>query len=106
MFLMLFFILGVDQDVINDDHDKLAQLRHKHQIHQVHEMGRSISKPIRHNQILIKTVSGGECCFRNILRTDFDLMITQTDVNLGEDSSTRKWGSGYLFLIVTAFKGQ
>jgi hypothetical protein len=26
MLLMLFFILGVDQDVINEDHDKLVQL--------------------------------------------------------------------------------
>jgi hypothetical protein len=26
MLLMLFFILGVDQDVINEDHDKLLQL--------------------------------------------------------------------------------
>jgi hypothetical protein len=26
MLLMLFFILGVDQDIINEDHDKLVQL--------------------------------------------------------------------------------
>jgi hypothetical protein len=25
---MLFFILGVDQDVINEGHDELVQLRH------------------------------------------------------------------------------
>jgi hypothetical protein len=26
---MIFLILGVDQDVINEDHDKLVQLRHE-----------------------------------------------------------------------------
>jgi hypothetical protein len=44
MLLMLFFILGVDQDVINEDHDKLVQLRHEYRVHQVHEMCRSIGE--------------------------------------------------------------
>jgi hypothetical protein len=30
---MLFFILGVDQDVINEDHDKLVQLQHEYGVH-------------------------------------------------------------------------
>jgi hypothetical protein len=42
--IMIFFILGVDQDVINEDHDKLVQLRHEYGVHQVHEMCRSISE--------------------------------------------------------------
>jgi hypothetical protein len=42
---MLFFTLGIDQDVINDDHDKLVQLRHEYRVHQVHEMCRSIGEP-------------------------------------------------------------
>jgi hypothetical protein len=41
---MLFFILGVDQDVVNEDYDKLAQLRHEYGVHQVHEMCRSIGE--------------------------------------------------------------
>jgi hypothetical protein len=44
MLLILFFILGVDQDVVNEDHDKLAQLRHEYGVHQVHEMCRSIGE--------------------------------------------------------------
>jgi hypothetical protein len=31
--LMLFFILGVDQDVVNEDYDKLVQLRHEYGVH-------------------------------------------------------------------------
>jgi hypothetical protein len=41
---VLFFILGVDQDVINEDHDKLVQLRHEYRVHQVHKMCGSIDE--------------------------------------------------------------
>jgi hypothetical protein len=41
---MLFFTLGIDQDVINEDHDKLVQLRHEYRVHQVHEICRSIGE--------------------------------------------------------------
>jgi hypothetical protein len=47
---MLLFTLGVDQDVVNEDHDKLVQLRHEHGVHKVHEMCRSIGESKRHNQ--------------------------------------------------------
>jgi hypothetical protein len=50
---MLFFILGIDQYVVNEDHDKLVQLRHEYGVHQVHKMCRSIGESKRHNQILI-----------------------------------------------------
>jgi hypothetical protein len=29
MLRMLFFTFGIDQDVVNEDHDKLVQLRHE-----------------------------------------------------------------------------
>jgi hypothetical protein len=44
MLLMLFFIPGVDQDVIDEDHDKLLQLRHEYRVNQVHEMCRGIGE--------------------------------------------------------------
>jgi hypothetical protein len=44
MMLMLFFILRVDQDVINEDHDKLVQLQHEYGVHQLHEMCMSIGE--------------------------------------------------------------
>jgi hypothetical protein len=37
MSCMLFFTLGIDQDVVNKDHDKLVQLRHEYRVHQVHK---------------------------------------------------------------------
>jgi hypothetical protein len=44
MLHMLFFTLGVDQGVINEDHDKLVQLWHEYGVHQLHEMCRSIGE--------------------------------------------------------------
>jgi hypothetical protein len=44
---MLFFTLGIDQDVVSEDNDKLVQLWHEHGVHQVHEMCRSIGEPKR-----------------------------------------------------------
>jgi hypothetical protein len=41
---MLFFTLGIDQDVVNEDNDKLIQLRHEYKVHQVHEICRSIGE--------------------------------------------------------------
>jgi hypothetical protein len=73
---MLLFALGVDQDVVNEHHDKLVQLWHEHRVHQLHKMCRSIGESKRHNQILVQLVPGGENSLRNIFRTDLDLMIT------------------------------
>jgi hypothetical protein len=90
MLCMLLFTLGVDQDVVNEDHDKLVQLRHEHRVHLVHEMCRSVGESKRHNQILVQAIPGGEGGLRNIFRTDLDLMITWTEINLRKDFSTGK----------------
>jgi hypothetical protein len=44
MLRMLLFTLGIDQDVVNKDHDKLVQFRHEYGVHQVHEMCRSVGE--------------------------------------------------------------
>jgi hypothetical protein len=87
---MLLFTLRVDQDVVNEDHDKLVWLRHEYGVHQVHEMCRSISESKRHNQILLQPIPGGEGGLRKVFWTDLDLMITQMKIDLGEDFSTGK----------------
>jgi hypothetical protein len=90
LLLMIFFSLGVDQDIINEYHHKLVQLQHEYGVYQVHEMCMSIDESKQHNQILTQPVPSGECSFRNIFRTDLDLMITQMEIDLGEDFSTGK----------------
>jgi hypothetical protein len=76
MLRLLLFTLGIDQDVVNEDHDKLVQLWHEYGVHQVHEMCRSISESKRYNQILVQPVPGGEGSLRDIFQTDIDLMTT------------------------------
>jgi hypothetical protein len=45
---VLFLVLGIDQDVINEDHDKLVQLYHKYIVHHVHEVTGGVGQPERH----------------------------------------------------------
>jgi hypothetical protein len=87
---MLFFILGVDQDVVNEGHNKLVQLQHEYKVHQVHEMCRSVGESKRHNQILVQPIPGGESSLRNVFWMDLDLMITRTKIDLEKDSCTGK----------------
>jgi hypothetical protein len=87
----LFFTFGIDQDVINEYHDKLVQLWHEYGVHQVHEMGRSIGASKRHNQVLIQPIPGGEGSLRNVFWADLDLLITRTKINLRKDFSTSKF---------------
>jgi hypothetical protein len=41
---MLFPTLRKDQDVINEDHNKLIQLFHENRVHQVHEVSRGVGE--------------------------------------------------------------
>jgi hypothetical protein len=87
---MLFFTLGIDQDAINKDHEKLIQLQHEYAVHQVHEMSKSIGESKRYNQILIHHVPGRESGLRNVFLADLDLMITRTKIDLRKDFCTGK----------------
>jgi hypothetical protein len=40
---MLLFILGINQDIINEDHHKFVQLMHGYRVHQICEV---VSHPI------------------------------------------------------------
>jgi hypothetical protein len=53
MFCVLIFILGVDQNVIYEHNHELIQIFPKHFVHQVHEIGYSISQSKGHDDILV-----------------------------------------------------
>jgi hypothetical protein len=38
MFLVLFLILGIYENIINEHHYELLEVVHKHTVHQVHEI--------------------------------------------------------------------
>jgi hypothetical protein len=75
MFGMLFLIFGVDEDIIDKDHYELVELCHKQGVHEVHEVGWGICETKGHHQELIKTITSGESGFRNVTRSNFDLVI-------------------------------
>jgi hypothetical protein len=88
MFGMLLLVLGIDKDIINKDHYEFVELRHEHGVHEVHEVGRGIRETKGHYQELVKTITSGEGSFRNVTWSNFDLMVTKTKVNLGENSGS------------------
>ena len=45
MLLMLFFCLGEDQNIINEDHHENIQIIHEDHVHQMHEESRGIGQP-------------------------------------------------------------
>jgi RNA binding exosome subunit len=66
MFLMLCFRLGVNQNIVDEDHNKLIHVLHKHLIHEVHEIGWGIHKSEGHHGILIESILVVEHCLGNI----------------------------------------
>jgi hypothetical protein len=84
MFGMFFLVFGIDEDIVDKDHYEFVELRHKHGVHEVYEVGWGILETKGHYQGLVKTITGGESGFRNVTRSNFDLMVTRTEVDLGE----------------------
>jgi hypothetical protein len=66
MFLMLFFCLGVNQNIVNEDHNKVIQVLHQHRIHEIHEIGGGIRKSEGHHGILVESILGVKHCLENI----------------------------------------
>jgi ribosomal protein L44E len=85
VFGMFFLALGIDENIIDKDHDEFVELCHKHRVHEVHEVGWGIRESKRHYQELVKTITSGEGGFRNVTRSNLDLVITRTKVNFRED---------------------
>jgi hypothetical protein len=53
MLLMLCFLLGIYQDIINEYYHKGVQIIHKNLAHQMHEESRSIGQAKRHDRIFV-----------------------------------------------------
>jgi hypothetical protein len=85
VFGMFFLVFGVDEDIIDKDHYEFVELRHKHGVHEVHEVVWGIRETKGHYQELVKTITSGESGFGNVTRSNLDLMVTRTKVDLGEN---------------------
>jgi hypothetical protein len=85
IFGMRFLIFGIDKYIIDEDHYEFVELCHKHGVHEIHEVGWGICETKGHHQEFVKTITSGERGFRNVTRSNFDLMITRTKIDLGEN---------------------
>jgi hypothetical protein len=85
MFGMLLLIFGIEEDTIDKDHYEFVELRHKHKVHEVHEIGWGICETKGHHQELVKIITSGESSFRNVTRSNFDLVVTRMKIDLGEN---------------------
>jgi hypothetical protein len=88
MFGVLFLAFGIDENIIDKNHDKFIELRHEYRVHKVHEVGGGISESERHYQELVKTITSGKSGFRKISRSNLDLVVARTKVDLREDFGT------------------
>ena len=86
--LMFFLALRVYQYVINEYNDKEIQIWLKNPVHQAHESSRGIRNPKRHYKELIMPISSPKSSLGHIRCPYFQLMITGSQVNLREDTST------------------
>jgi hypothetical protein len=82
---MLFLTFGVDEDIIDKDHYEFVELRHKHGVHKVHDVGWGICETKGHHQELVESVRSGESSFRDVTRSNFDFVVTRTKIHLGEN---------------------
>jgi hypothetical protein len=88
MFGVFFLAFGIDEDIIDKDHDEFIELCHEHGVHEVHEVGWGICESERHYQELVKTITSRKSSFRNVARSNIDLVIARTKVDLREDFGT------------------
>jgi hypothetical protein len=58
---MFFLAFGIDENIIDKDHDEFVELRHKHGVHEVHEVGWGIRETKRHYQELNRGFVDRKC---------------------------------------------
>ena len=87
---MILLIHGKDQYIIEIHQDEIICVRVEDEVHHARECWRSIDKAERHDNIFIRTIACSECCLGDILFTNANLMITHTEVKLGENLGTFK----------------
>ena len=73
---MLFHRLRVDQNIIDENNDKLIYVGYEYPIHQVHEHLWGIGQTEWHNQKLIMVIIRTKRCLWYIFRANKQLMIS------------------------------
>lgn len=78
--------LAINQNIIKEYKNKIAQVGPKNIIHERLECHRSISQPERHDQELVESAMGAEHRLVDVLWSHAQLLITRPQVELGEEA--------------------
>ncbi|KAG4202126.1 hypothetical protein ERO13_A05G328108v2 [Gossypium hirsutum] len=79
---MLYLILGVNQDVVNEYNDKLIQIWPKDSIHEVHKYVRRIRQPKQRDKKFVMNIPCSKSCLRYIRFFNPQLIIARPQVYL------------------------
>jgi hypothetical protein len=88
VFFVFFFILRVDQYIIDFPHNKLDLILHKFIVHQIHIVGRVFHQSkIKHN-LLVRVIPQNEGRLRKVTFSYLQLIPTRSKIDLGEHTRT------------------
>ena len=73
---MLGRIFGENEDVIEEDNNKIIQVRTEDVVHCTLEGGRCVGESEWHDFELVVAISGSECCFWDVLLGNADLPVS------------------------------
>jgi hypothetical protein len=88
MFFVFSFILSADQYIIDEHYDELVQILHKDLVHQINEVGQSISQSKIHHRIVVLTIPQNECSVQNVTFSCLQLILSYSKINLREHTRT------------------
>ena len=88
LFRSLFFGLGVDKDIIDEDNHELVEVLHENLIHEIHEISWGIGQAKGHNGVFKQSVPGGEGGLGNVRLSNLQLVVTRPKIDLRKDSGS------------------
>jgi hypothetical protein len=80
---VFFFILRVDQYVIDEHHDKLVQILYKVLVHEIYIVGRGFSHSKMHHCLLVRTIPQNESRPWKVTFLYLQLILFRSKINLG-----------------------
>lgn len=98
--------VGVDEDVIKVNKDKVVEHVTEDVINQVLQYSRGVGKAERHDKILEVSQRGAEGSFPFVPFVDSDEVISVTEVQFGQKGVKAELisGRGYVFLMVMSLR--
>jgi hypothetical protein len=88
VFFMFFFILRVDQYIIDFHHNKLDLILHKVCVLQIHVVGQDFNQSKIHHCLIVRTIPQNEGRRRNVTFSYLHLILSRSKIDLGEHTRT------------------